>query len=97
MPAWPEKRTWIGSRATRVDGPAKVTGQAQYAGDIRLPGMLYAKLLRPPAHGAKFKSADTSEAKKISGVQVVQDGDFVRAWGERPLDAGVGDIAPTGE
>ena len=38
MPAWPEKRTWIGSRATRVDGPAKVTGAAKYTSDVQPEG-----------------------------------------------------------
>ncbi|HTX20015.1 MAG TPA: molybdopterin cofactor-binding domain-containing protein [Bacteroidota bacterium] len=67
----------IGTSALRRDAELKVTGKAMYAGDIRLPGMLYAKILRPPAHGAKLISADLSEAKKVDGVQVVKDGDFI--------------------
>ena len=67
----------MGKAALHKDARGKVTGKAQYTGDIRLPGMLYAKLVRPPAHGAKLKSVDTTAAKKIAGVQVVQDGDFV--------------------
>jgi len=50
---------------------AKVTGAAQYAGDIRRPGMLYACLLRPPAHGAKLTRVDTSAAARLPGVTVV--------------------------
>jgi isoquinoline 1-oxidoreductase len=69
---------------TRHDGEAKVTGKAHYAADIRVPGMLYAKILRPPAHGAKLKSADTSAAKAVAGVQVVEDGDFVAVLHEFP-------------
>ncbi len=61
----------MGKPELRRDGRDKVTGKAQYAGDIRLPGMLYAKVLRPPAHGATLKSADTSAAKAMDGVQVV--------------------------
>ena len=57
----------------RVDGRAKVTGQAQFSGDIRFPDLLYAKVLRPPAHGATLKSADTSEAEKMPGVLVVKE------------------------
>ena len=45
--------TIVGKSALRKDALAKVTGKAQYAGDIRVPGMLYAKILRPPVHGAK--------------------------------------------
>ena len=66
----------IGKPTTRRDALDKVTGKAEYAGDIRLEGMLYAKILRPPAHGATLKTVDTSEASKIKGVQVVRDGDL---------------------
>jgi nicotinate dehydrogenase subunit B len=61
----------------RRDSVEKVTGKAQYAGDIRLPGMLYASLLRPPAHGAKLKKVDTSAAEKLEGIKVVHEGDLV--------------------
>ena len=73
-----------GKPHTRRDGEAKVTGKAQYSADIRVPGMLYAKILRPPAHGAKLKSADTAPARQIAGVQVVQDGDLVAVLHELP-------------
>jgi nicotinate dehydrogenase subunit B len=61
----------------RRDAKAKVTGAARYAGDIRLPGMLYAKVLRPPSHASKFISADLTEARAVEGVRVVQEGDFI--------------------
>jgi isoquinoline 1-oxidoreductase len=65
----------MGRSPVRLDGIEKVTGQAKYAGDIRLPGMLYARLLRPPAHGATLRRVDTSAAETMSGVTVVnQDG-----------------------
>jgi isoquinoline 1-oxidoreductase len=73
-----------GQPHTRRDGEAKVTGKAHYSADIRVPGMLYAKILRPPAHGAKMKSVDTAPTKDISGVQVVQDGDLVAVLHELP-------------
>ena len=73
-----------GKSLTHRDGEAKVTGKAQYAADIRLPGMLYARILRPPAHDAKLKSVDTAPAKQIAGVQVVQDGDLVAVLHEFP-------------
>ncbi|MBN2412634.1 xanthine dehydrogenase family protein molybdopterin-binding subunit [candidate division KSB1 bacterium] len=59
------------------DAREKVTGRAKYAGDIQLPGMLYARILRPPSHDSKRISVDLSEAKKMEGVQVVEDGDLV--------------------
>lgn len=69
--------TIVGRPQVRRDGHDKVTGKAQYAGDIRLPGMLYAKILRPPAHGAKLKSVDTAGCQQIPGVQVIHEGDLV--------------------
>jgi nicotinate dehydrogenase subunit B len=67
--------TVSGKPVKRRDGLAKVTGGARYAGDIRVPGMLCARILRPPAHGATLKSVDTSAAAGIPGVTVVnQDG-----------------------
>jgi nicotinate dehydrogenase subunit B len=63
----------MGRPVKRLDAVAKVTGKAQYAGDIRLPGMLHARILRPPAHGAKIKHLDTSEVEKSPGVALVQE------------------------
>ena len=74
----------MGKPILRRDAREKVTGRAQYSGDIRLPGMLYAKIVRPPAHGAKLQNVDLAPAKQIAGVQVVQDGDLVAVLHERP-------------
>jgi len=67
----------IGKSFTRRDGKEKVTGKAKYTGDIRIPGMLYAKVVRPPAHGSKLISVDLSEARQMKDVQVIQEGDFI--------------------
>ena len=65
----------MGRSPRRLDAVDKVTGRGLYAADIRLPGLLCARLLRPPAHGATLSSVDTAEAKKLAGVTVVeQDG-----------------------
>ena len=61
----------MGRSPQRLDARDKVTGSGKYAGDVRLPGMLYARILRPPAHGAKLEKADTSAAARMSGVTVV--------------------------
>lgn len=61
----------------RTDGLSKVTGQAQYAADIRLPEMLYARILRPPAHGAVLENVDTSAAEKIQGIKIIREGDLL--------------------
>ena len=68
----------------RRDSAEKVSGKARYAGDIQLPGMLYARILRPPSHASKLISADTTEAEKIQGVQVVHDGDLIAVLHAKP-------------
>jgi nicotinate dehydrogenase subunit B len=80
----PSQFTTVGKPELHRDGRAKVTGTAHYAGDIRLPGMLYAKILRPPAHDAKLKSVDTGPAKKVPGVQVVQTDSLIAVLHEFP-------------
>lgn len=67
----------MGHSAHRLDGREKVTGEARYAADIRLPGMLYARILRPPAHGAKLLHLDTSAAEAMTGVIVIHKEDLV--------------------
>lgn len=52
-------------------------GTAQYGGDIRLPGMKYAVIARPPVTGGKLKSFDASAAMKVSGVEKVME---VQGW-----------------
>ncbi|MCX6173581.1 MAG: molybdopterin-dependent oxidoreductase [Ignavibacteriales bacterium] len=69
---------------TRVDAIEKVTGKAKFAGDMQFPDMLYAKVLRPPAHGAKLIDVDLSEVKKMNDVVVVQDGDLVAVLHKYP-------------
>ncbi len=67
----------MGRSPERLDAREKVTGAAQYAGDIRRPGMLCARILRPPAHGARLRGVDTSAAEALPGVRVVREGDLV--------------------
>ena len=74
----------MGKSFSRRDALEKVTGAAKFSGDVRLAGMLYAKILRPPAHGAKLIKADTAPAKKIDGIQIVKKGDFVAVLHEHP-------------
>jgi len=74
----------MGKSFPRRDAVEKVTGAAKFSGDIRFPGMLYAKILRPPAHGAKLIKADTDPAKKIDGIHIVKEGDFIAVLHERP-------------
>jgi isoquinoline 1-oxidoreductase len=77
----------MGKPTKRLDARAKVTGKAQFAGDIRLPGMLYAKVLRPPAHGAAMKSVDTSAAARVPGAVVVNEGGLIAVLAPDPETA----------
>ena len=74
----------IGTSPRRKDGLDKVTGRAKYAGDVVLPGMLHAAILRPPAHGAKLRSVDTAAAEKMRGIRVVKDGGMVAVLADAP-------------
>lgn len=61
----------IGKRVTRADARAKVTGAARYTADIRLPGMLWARMVTAPLPHARIKSIDTSDAAALPGVRAV--------------------------
>ncbi len=76
--------TIIGTSPQRKDALEKVTGKAKYAGDFSLPGMLHARVLRPPAYGATLTNVDTSAAEKVPGARVVREGDLIAALHERP-------------
>jgi nicotinate dehydrogenase subunit B len=80
----PSDFTIVGKGELRRDAVEKVTGKAKYSGDIRESGMLYAKILRPPAHGAKLISVDTSGAKTVPGTQVIENGDLIAVLNEDP-------------
>jgi xanthine dehydrogenase YagR molybdenum-binding subunit len=60
---------WIGKSAPRINGRAKVTGAARFTVDVKLPGMLYARLLRSPFPHARLAALDLSTAKQQPGVR----------------------------
>jgi 4-hydroxybenzoyl-CoA reductase alpha subunit len=64
----------IGKRLPRVDGVVKATGEAKYAGDLFLPGMLHGKILRSPYPHAYIRHIDTKKAKRLAGVHAVVTG-----------------------
>jgi xanthine dehydrogenase YagR molybdenum-binding subunit len=72
-PGWGpnDKHTLLNKRITRVDGPLKATGAARYTYDQRLPGMLYARILRCPHGHARVTKLDTEAASKIPGVKAI--------------------------
>ncbi len=77
----------IGKPVLRRDSLEKVTGRARFAGDIKIPGMMCARMLRPPAHGSKLVSVDTSAAERIDGIRVVHQGDLVAVLHPEPEKA----------
>ena len=78
----------MGNSLPRVDIPGKVTGAESYVHDLRLPGMVHARVVRPFAYGGKLLSADIDAAERLPGVlKVVRDGSFLGAIAEREHQA----------
>ena len=68
----------MGQPIQRVDIPAKVTGGAAYVQDMRLSGMVHARVVRPPGYGAELIALDTAAVEKMPGVvKIVRDGNFL--------------------
>lgn len=82
----------IGTRPIRHDGADKVTGRAQYGGDLRLTGMLFGYVLRSPHAHAKIKSIDTTQAKALPGVHAVLTGEDMPHVGDRVAELGEGSV-----
>jgi isoquinoline 1-oxidoreductase subunit beta len=67
----------MGTSAPRVNRRDVVTGAHRYPSDYTRPGMLYGKVLRPPAYGARLVSVDLAPARALPDVVVLQDNSFV--------------------
>ena len=67
-------KQFVGNPTPRIEGELKVSGQAKYAADVTLPGMLWGKLLRSPIASGRIASIDTSKAEALSGVRAVITG-----------------------
>ena len=76
----PEEYQVVGASASRLDLPARFTGQPSFVHDLRLPGMLHARVVRPSAAGAKLISLDDTA---VQSARVVRLGDFVAVVAER--------------
>jgi len=79
--------TIAGTSVPKVDGRAFVTGRHKYSSDLKLPGMLFAKRLRPASFGANIVSIDTKAAEAMEGAKVVREGDFVGVVAPGSLEA----------
>jgi nicotinate dehydrogenase subunit B len=68
----------VGTSVPRLDIPAKMTGAPSYVQDLYLPGMVFGRIVRPPAPGAVLTAVDTSAVRSMPGVlAVVRDGSFL--------------------
>ena len=79
----------IGNDTPRIDAIERVTGQAKYTRDWKLPGMLYGKVLRSPHPHARLLSIDTSEAEALPGVRAVITYENAQVvWGAGSVNGG---------
>ncbi len=79
---------WVGKSIPRRDIPKKFTGGAAYVQDVRLPSMLFGRVVRPPSPGAQLLAADEAAVRRLPGVvAVVRDGSFLAVAAEREEQA----------
>jgi nicotinate dehydrogenase subunit B len=85
----PREYKIVGSSTHRIDIPFKITAQPSYVQDMRLPGMLHARILRPRIdHPAQLSSLDEAVIEKMSGiVKLVRNGSFVGVIAQREFQA----------
>ena len=87
-PKPPTSHKIVGKSIQRFDIPAKVTGGTAFVQDMRLPGMVHGRVVRPPRYGSKLDSVDEASAKAVKGVlAVVRDGSFLGVVAEREEQA----------
>ena len=87
-PKPPSQHKVIGKSVRRRDFPAKVTGGAAFVQDMRLPGMVHGRVVRPPSYRAQLQSVDEAAAKALPGVvAVMRDGSFLAVAAQREEQA----------
>ncbi|WP_204331768.1 molybdopterin cofactor-binding domain-containing protein [Geodermatophilus sabuli] len=79
-PKDPRTYRLVGSSAARLDLPDKVSGAARYIADLRLPGQLFGRVVRPPSPGARLITVDAEVVGSVA-VDVVRDGSFLGVVG----------------
>ncbi|MBV8553329.1 MAG: xanthine dehydrogenase family protein molybdopterin-binding subunit [Acidobacteriaceae bacterium] len=73
----PSERQYSGRSLSKLNARELVSGRHQFTSDMKRPGMLYGRVLRPPSFGAQLLSADTTAAAAIPNVTVVHESDFI--------------------
>ena len=77
----------IGQSPRRMDLPKKVFGEQDFPGDVRLPGMLHARMVRPPVAGAVPVSVDEASIRHIKGARIVHIKDLLAVVAPKEWDA----------
>ena len=83
-----DKCSVLGKRQPKLDGPLKATGRSLFTDDIRLPGMLHAKIVRSPIPHGRILNIDVSKAEKLPGVHAVitsKDSGDITVGPDQPL------------
>jgi CO/xanthine dehydrogenase Mo-binding subunit len=83
----PKEYRVVGTSALRFDVPEKVTGTFEFVHNVRVPGMLHGRVVRPPAFGATLLSVDEKSVADIPKLQIVRRGNFLGVVAEREEDA----------
>jgi nicotinate dehydrogenase subunit B len=84
----PASYTIIGKPLQRIDIPAKVTGGIAYVHDLRLPGMVHARIVRPPSYRASLRELNTKNVESLPGMlKVVRNGNYLAVIAEREYQA----------
>jgi CO/xanthine dehydrogenase Mo-binding subunit len=86
-PKSPSEYRIVGKSVPRRDVEGKVFGTADFVTDIRVPGMLHARMIRPPEAGATPAAVDEASIASIPGVRVIRDRGFLAVVAEREWDA----------
>jgi nicotinate dehydrogenase subunit B len=85
-PKDPKEHKIVGKPIKRADIAPKVFCQEPFVTDVKIPGMLHARMIRPPVAGASVVSVDESSIKDIAGARVVREGNFLAVVAEKEWD-----------
>jgi nicotinate dehydrogenase subunit B len=77
----PSAYRWVGHATPRVDLPAKALGTFTYVQDVAIPGMLHARIVRPPAFGARCAGVDAASIQEFAGTRIVHEGELLAVAG----------------
>ena len=86
-PKDPKEHKIVGQPIKRADVAPKVFCQEPFVTDVRIAGMVHARMIRPPVAGASIVSVDESSIKDIAGARVVRENNFLAVIADKEWDA----------